>query len=154
MLNADEEDAMRISRMRNTHVLLIALSFACAIWLSVAAEGESARGGKVTIPATTSLTVKLDEAVSAKTAENGGSFTVTFSAPVEVGGATIIPAGATGAGLVSNDGRQSSRMELNSVFVHGRSYRVSTSPIVFNQKASYRPGTKLTFDLMLSLSVQ
>jgi hypothetical protein len=145
---------MKISSMGNTHVLMVALFLAYATGLSVAADGESARGGKVTIPATTSLTVKLDQAVSAKTAENGGSFTVTFSAPVEVDGATIIPSGATGAGVVNKDGQRSLWLELNSVFVHGRSYRVSTSPILFNQKASYRPGTRLTFDLMFSLSVQ
>jgi hypothetical protein len=44
-------------------------------------------------------------------------------------------------------------MELNSVFVHGRSYRVTTSPIAFNQKGALRAGTKFTFELMLSLSV-
>ena len=115
-------------------------------------EGHN-RDSKVTIPATTQFTVKLDQGVSAKTAESGGGFTVTFSEPVRVDGMIVIPAGATGAGLVSRNPQNGAEMELNSVFVNGRSYRVTTSPITFNQKGTLRAGTKFTFDLMLSLSV-
>ena len=116
-------------------------------------NGAHNRDSRVTIPATTPLTVRLDQVVSAKTAESGGGFTVTFSEPVRVAGIVVIPAGATGAGLVSRNPQNGTEMELNSVFVNGRSYRVTTSPITFNQKGSLRPGTKLTFDLMLSLNV-
>ena len=116
-------------------------------------DGEHTRDGKVTIPATTPLTVKLDQVVSAKTAESGGGFTVTFSEPVRVDGIVMIPAGAAGAGLVTRNSQNGTEMELNSVFVNGRSYRVTTSPITFNQKAALRAGTKFTFDLMLSLNV-
>jgi hypothetical protein len=116
-------------------------------------SGAHSRDSKVTIPATTQLTVKLDQVVSAKAAANSGGFTVTFSEPVRVDGMIVIPAGATGAGLVSRNSQNGAEMELNSVFVNGRSYRVTTSPITFNQKSSLRAGTKFTFDLMLSLSV-
>ena len=78
---------------------------------------------------------------------------MTFSEPVKVDGMIVIPAGATGAGLVNRNLQSGAQMELNSVFVNGRSYRVTTSPITFNQKGSIRAGTKFTFDLMLSLSV-
>ena len=114
-------------------------------------NGAHNRDSKVTIPATTPLTVKLDQVVNAKIA--GGGFTVTFSEPVRVDGLIVIPAGATGAGLVSRNPQNGAEMELNSVFVNGRSYRVTTSPITFNQKGSLRAGTKFTFDLMLSLNV-
>ena len=90
----------------------------------VLSNGGYNRDSKVTIPATTPLTVKLDQAVSAKTAESGGGFTVTFSEPVRVDGMVVIPAGATGAGLVSRNSQNGTEMELNSVFVNGRSYRV------------------------------
>jgi hypothetical protein len=116
-------------------------------------DGGHSRDSKVTVPVTTPLTVKLDQVVSAKTAENSGGFTVTFSEPVRVDGLIVIPAGATGAGLVSRNSQNGTEMELNSVFVHGRSYRVTTSPITFNPKGTLRAGTKFTFELMLSLSV-
>jgi hypothetical protein len=116
-------------------------------------NGGHNRDSKVTIPATTPFTVKLDQVVSAQTAESGGGFTVTFSEPVRVDGVIVIPAGATGAGLASRNSHNGTEMELNSVFVNGRSYRVTTSPITFNQKGTLRAGTKFTFDLMLSLSV-
>ena len=118
----------------------------------VPANGANNRESKVTIPATTPLTVKLDQVVSAKTAESGSGFTVTFFEPVRVDGVVVIPTGATGAGLVRNS-QSSTEMELNSVFVNGRSYRVTTVPIIFNPKGSLRAGTKFTFDLMLSLKV-
>jgi hypothetical protein len=108
---------------------------------------------KITIPVTTSLTVKLDQVVSAKTAGSDGGFTVTFSEPVTVDGVVVIPVGATGAGLVSRNAQNGAEMELNSVFVNGRSYRVTTLPITFNQKGTLRAGTRFTFDLLLSLSV-
>ncbi len=145
--------------MRALHTWSIGLTLIGGIALNVAAKaappltnGGHNRDSKVTIPATTPLTVKLDQIVSAKIAESGGGFTVTFSEPVRVDGIIVIPAGATGAGLVSKS-QNGAEMELNSVFVNGRSYRVTTSPISFNQKGSLRAGTKFTFDLMLSLNV-
>jgi len=54
---------------------------------------------------------------------------------------------------VNQRSQNGTEMELNSVFVNGRSYRVTTSPIPFNSKGTLRAGTKLTFDLMLSLKV-
>lgn len=113
-------------------------------------SGGHNRGSKVTIPVTTQLTVKLDQAVSAKNAEG---FTVTFVDPVRVDGMVVIPAGASGAGLVGRTSQNGLEVELNSVFVNGRSYRVTTLPITFKQKGTLRAGTKCTFDLMLSLNV-
>lgn len=146
--------------MRTLRAWPIAITLVGCTVLSVTAKsapvlsnGGYNRGSKVTIPATTPLTVKLDQAVSAKTAESGGGFTVTFSEPVRVDGMVVIPAGATGAGLVSRNSQNGTEMELNSVFVNGRSYRVATSPITFKQKDTLRAGTKFTFDLVLSLKV-
>jgi hypothetical protein len=114
--------------------------------------GANNRDGKVTIPATTSLTVKLDQVVSERTVKSGEGFTVTFSEPVRVSGLVVIPAGAAGAGFVNRNSRGAA-MELNSVFVNGRSYRVTTSPISFDPKSTLRAGSKFTFDLVLSLNV-
>ena len=146
--------------MRTLRTWPIAITLMGCTVLNVTAKSAPAltggvhnRDSKVTIPATTPLTVKLDQVVSAKTAENGGGFTVTFSEPVRVDGMIVIPSGATGAGLVSRNSQNGTEMELNSVFVNGKSYRVTTSPITFNQKGTLRAGTKFTFDLMLSLNV-
>lgn len=144
-------------KMKTLRMFPIALALMGCIVQNVTAKaappahGEHNRGSKVTIPATTQLTVKLEQAVSAKTADGG--FTVTFSEPVRVDGLVVIPAGAAGAGLVSRNPQTGAEMELNSVFVNGRSYRVTTSPISFDEKGSLRAGTKFTFDLMLSLNV-
>jgi hypothetical protein len=119
----------------------------------IAANGTNNRENQVTIPATTPLTVKLDQVISAKTAESGEGFTVTFIEPVKVDGFVVIPAGAAGAGLVSRNSQNDTEMELNSVFVRGKSYRMTTVPIIFNPKGTLRAGTKYTFDLMLSLKV-
>ena len=147
---------MKTSRTQYCAVPLIAFFLVCATVPAGfgLASGASDRSGRITIPATTALTVKLDEAVSAKTAERGGGFTVTFAEPVQINGLIVIPAGATGAGLVSGVAQHSLQMELNSVFVNGRSYRVTTSPITLNPKISLPAGKKFTFDLMFSLNVQ
>lgn len=146
--------------MRILRSCLIAIILMGCTVLSVTAESGPAvtsgmrnRDSKVTIPATTSLTVKLDQVVSARTVKSGDGFTVTFSEPVKVDGTIVIPSGAAGAGFVSTSSQNGTEMELNSVFVNGRSYRVTTSPIPFNSKSTLRAGTKFTFDLMLSLKV-
>ena len=114
------------------------------------ARANPQRGG-ITVPVMTPLTVKLEEAVNTKTAEKDGGFTATFTRPVEVNGITVIPAGSSAAGLVHKDPQYS--IELNSVFVNGRLYRVTTLPVAINHKGSVPPGTTFTFDLMLSVSI-
>ena len=146
--------------MKTLRTLPVAIALMGCTVLSVTAESGPAvtseahnRVNKVTIPATTPLTVKLDQVVSARTVQSGDGFTVTFSEPVMVDGMVVIPAGASGAGIVSRRSQNGTEMELNSVFVNGRSYRVTTSPIPFNPKTTLRAGTKFTFDLVFSLKV-
>jgi hypothetical protein len=144
---------MNASRMRYGAVIL-GLLFVGAGTQPTLANGAPDRGGKITIPATTSLKVKLDEAVNAKIAGPAGGFTVTFTEPVQINGIVVIPAGASGAGLVSGEAQHSPQMELNSVFVNGRSYRVTTSRIMLNPKINLPAGKKFSFDLMFSLNIQ
>lgn len=141
---------MRISTRWNRTASLAVVFLACS---GLQAAGGGPTSGRVTIPATTPFTVKLDQAVSLKTTVSGESFTVTFNEPVQVDGVTVIPAGSSGAGVAHKDPQNSSQMEMNSVFINGRSYRVMTSPITFNHKDSFSAGTKLTFQLMFSLNV-
>ena len=135
---------MRISRR-----LFCSFALVTIFALSASAARDN---GRMTVPVMTPLTVKLDQALSAKTAVNGEGFTATLKTPVQVDGITVIPANASAAGLVSKDG-SANQMELNSVFVNGRSYRITTSPVAFNEKTSLRAGTTVTFYLVFSLNI-
>jgi hypothetical protein len=115
-------------------------------------EGANPRGG-TTLPVMTALTVKLDETVNPKTAPNGSGFTASIKEPVQIDGVTVIPANASAAGLVNRESPNTGELELNSIFVNGRMYRVTTSPISFNQKTNLRAGSTMTFHLVLSLNV-
>lgn len=128
-----------------------AVALITCISVGTAAAGANPRSDGITVPVMTPLTVKLEDPVSIKTAEKGGGFTATFTRPVQVNGITVIPAGSSAAGLVHRDPQYS--IELNSVFVNGRSYRVTTSPVTINRKSSIPPGTTFTFDLTLSVSI-
>jgi len=127
-------------------VALIAL-----ISVTTGIAGASPQRGGTIVPVMTPLTVKLDEALSIKTAEKDGGFTATFARPVQVNGITVIPAGSSASGLVHKEPQYS--IELNSVFVNGRSYRVTTSPVAINHKGSIPPGATFTFNLTLSVSI-
>jgi hypothetical protein len=113
--------------------------------------GASPLSGGITVPVMTPLTVKLDEAVTIKTAKDGGNFTATLTRPVQVDGITVIPVGSAAAGLVHKEPQRS--VELNSVFVNGRQYRVTTTPVAINQKGSISSGTTFTFNLVLSVNI-
>jgi len=115
-------------------------------------RGANSRSGKMTVPVMTPFTVKLDQAVSAK-ATNGTSFTALIKDPVQVDGVVLIPANSSAAGLVSKESQGSGHLELNSVFVNGHLYRITTSPVPLSQKASLRAGSTFTFYLVLSLNI-
>jgi hypothetical protein len=154
MLSPEREIEMRTFRTPFCAIPILLL-FVCATaqeGLTLAKDGPT-RSSKTTIPATTPFTVQLDQVVSANMTE-GRDFTVTFSEPVQVNGVLVIPAGATGAGLVSGDAQHGRQIELNSIFVNGRSYRVTTSPVMLNPKTPFHAGKRLTFGLMFALSLQ
>lgn len=137
---------MRFFRKCGSAIALIAL-----ISVTTGIAGANPQRGGITVPVMTPLTVKLENAVNIKTAEEGGGFTATFTRPVQINGLTVIPAGSSAAGLVHKAPGYS--IELNSVFVNGRSYRVTTSPVAINHKGSIPPGATFTFNLTLSVSI-
>ena len=137
---------MRLFRKHCSAIALVAL-----ISVAIGTAGADPRNGRITVPVMTPFTVKLDDAVNIRKDVNGRGFTATFTRPVQVDGITVIPAGSTAAGLVNREPQYS--IELNSVFVNGRLYRVATSPIAINQKTSVPPGSSFTFNLMLSVSI-
>ena len=137
---------MRLFRKYCSAIALVVL-----ISVAIDTAGADSRSGRITVPVMTPLSVKLEEAVNIKTAEEGGAFTATLTRPVQVNGITVIPAGSSAAGFVHKEPQCG--IELNSVFVNGRSYRVTTSPVAINRKGSVPAGTTFTFNLTLSVSI-
>lgn len=117
------------------------------------AEGANPRSGKLTLPVMTALTVKLDESLNLKSTANGAGFTASIKDPVQIDGLVVIPANSAAGGLVSKESAGSGEMQLNSIFVNGRMYRITTSPIPFHQKTNFRAGSTMTFYLVLSLNI-
>lgn len=130
-----------------------AMVFAALISVAPSAEGANPRGGRISVPVMTALTVKLDEALNTKTVVNGAGFTASIKDPVQVDGIVVIPANASAGGLVNKESQSTGELELNSVFVNGRSYRITTEPVAFNQKTNLRAGSTITFHLVLSLNI-
>lgn len=129
-----------------------AIALALLVSLATSVEGANPRGG-ITVPIMTSLTVKLDEAVNAKAAANGAGFTASIKDPIQVNGITVIPANASAGGLVNKASQNSGELELNSIFVNGRMYRITTEPVPFNPKTNLRTGATMTFHLVLALNI-
>jgi hypothetical protein len=88
------------------------------------------------IPAGTTLTVRLGETLSSKTSEAGQSFSATVATPVEVGGQTVIPAGATATGTVVAahpagrfKGASLLQVKLDAITVEGKRHAIHTSSV-------------------------
>jgi len=99
------------------------------------AVGKSAAGSVAeTLPAGTIITVRVNNAISSKTANRGDRFTATVANPVQVNGQTVIPAGSTAEGVVADarsrgrfKGSSLLRLTLQSVTVSGTNYPVQAS---------------------------
>jgi hypothetical protein len=88
------------------------------------------------IPAGTTLTVRLGETLSSKTSEAGQSFSATVATPVEVGGQTVIPSGATATGTVVAahpagrfKGASLLQVKLDAITVEGKRHSIHTSSV-------------------------
>jgi hypothetical protein len=88
------------------------------------------------IPAGTTLTVRLGETISAKTATAGQSFTGTLARAVSVDGREVIRSGSNVSGEVTEaqsagkfKGAGVLAVRLTSVEAQGRTYNISTSTV-------------------------
>ena len=88
----------------------------------------------VVVPAGTTLTVTLDQAVSTKDNNNGDRFDASLDAPVTVDGREVIPAGAKATGTVVTaasaghlKGGAALALTLDSLRVNGAKYSIETS---------------------------
>lgn len=89
---------------------------------------------KVTIPAGTQLSVRLNDPLDSEKNQVGDSFHATLSAPIVIGGDTVIPSGADVVGRVAavqSAGRFAGSslltLELTSLSVNGKTYNVQTN---------------------------
>jgi len=88
----------------------------------------------IVVPAGTVLTVRLQQALSSKTSNQGDPFNATLAEPVLVGGKTVIPAGSSVSGTVT-EAHQAGRFKggatlnlvLSAVTVGPKTYQISTT---------------------------
>jgi hypothetical protein len=86
------------------------------------------------VPAGTTLTVTLDQAVSTKDNNSGDRFDASLAAPVNVQGQEVIPAGAKAVGTVVTaasaghlKGGAALALTLDSLRINGEKYSIETS---------------------------
>jgi hypothetical protein len=89
---------------------------------------------KITVPAGTQLTVRLNDPLDSERNQVGDSFHASLGAPISIGGETVIPAGADVVGRVANvksagrfAGSSVLTLELTSLSVNGRTYNIQTN---------------------------
>ncbi len=100
------------------------------------AEASRPAPEPLVIPAGTTLTVRLGETLSSKTSEAGQSFSATVATPVDVGGRTVIPSGATASGTVVAahpagrfKGASLLQVKLDAITVEGKRHAIQTSSV-------------------------
>ena len=89
---------------------------------------------KVTIPAGTQLTIRLNDPLDTEKNQVGDSFHGTLGAPIVMNDETVIPSGADVVGRVVDvksagrfAGNSALKLELNSLSVNGKTYNIQTS---------------------------
>ena len=104
------------------------------------AKGE-APAPPVVVPAGTTLTVRLGEALGSKLSTAGQSFSATLANAVEVDGKEVIPAGAAAKGTVVDakplgrfKGGALLEVRLTSVTVNGEAKTIETSAVERTEK--------------------
>jgi hypothetical protein len=95
----------------------------------------------VVLPAGTVLTVRLGDAVGSKISQPGQTFSATVAQPVEVGGRTVIPSGASASGVVADakplgrfKGGAALELKLTSVTIHGTDHPIETAAMTRTEK--------------------
>ncbi len=89
---------------------------------------------KITVPAGTQLSIRLNDPVSSETNRIGDTFHASLSSPIVIDGETVIPSGADVLGRVANvqsagrfAGQSLLTLELTSLSVNGKTYNVQTN---------------------------
>lgn len=89
---------------------------------------------KITIPAGTQLSVRLNDSLDSEKNQVGDTFHGSLSTPIVIGGETVIPSGADVTGRVADvksagrfAGNSVLTLELTSLAVNGKTYNVQTN---------------------------
>jgi hypothetical protein len=95
----------------------------------------------IVVPAGTTLTVRLGDALSSKTAQAGQTFMATLAQPVSTERGTAIPAGSTASGTVVSakskgkfKGEGELTVALTSITINGHTYPIQTAPLSSTSK--------------------
>jgi len=95
----------------------------------------------VSIPAGTTLTVRLGQALGSKISQAGQSFAAALANPVEVGGKTVIPVGGNATGTLVDakplgrfKGGASLEVQLTSITIHGADHPIQTAAVTQTEK--------------------
>jgi BON domain len=87
----------------------------------------------IVVPAGTTVTVRVEQALSSKTSKPGQTFLATVAQPVSVGGRSAIPSGSTVSGTVvaakakgKIKGAGELSLALTSITVRGKTYDITT----------------------------
>ncbi len=90
----------------------------------------------IVVPAGTTLTVRVGQALGSKASQTGQTFLATLAQPVSVGGMAAIPARSTVSGTVLNakakgkiKGEAQLSLALTSITVRGHTYQIQTDPL-------------------------
>jgi hypothetical protein len=97
---------------------------------------EKPKPQPIIVPAGTTLTVTVDQALSSKTSQTGQTFLATLAQPVTVHGKTAIPKGSSVTGTVVTakakgkiKGEGELALSLASITVHGNNYPIQTGTL-------------------------
>ena len=105
-------------------------------------QRAATQAGPTTIPQGTVITVRTAQSLSSKTSEAGETFNATIAQPVDVGGAMVIPDGASATGTVVAahplgrfKGGALLQVKLTSVSINGQNVPVDTSSVARTAKS-------------------
>jgi hypothetical protein len=94
---------------------------------------EKPKPQPIVVPAGTTITIRVSQALSSKSSQTGQTFLGTLAQPVSVEGRKAIPSGATVSGTVVSaktkgkfKGEGELSLQLTSVAVHGHTYPIQT----------------------------
>jgi hypothetical protein len=99
-------------------------------------DAKPAPAETITIPAGTTVVVRLGETLSSKSSQAGQDFSATVARPVTVNGKTVIAQGASARGTVVDaksmghfKGGALLSVSLNSVSINGRQHNIQTATV-------------------------
>jgi hypothetical protein len=107
--------------LRSTAGLLLAYTVLLACGAHSAAAQKKQKVPKYTVPVNTLLRLRLNDSLSSKDAQVGGTFTSTVVTPLYVRGVEVIPAGSIITGHVTHvtrASRKSNAGSINVTFTH------------------------------------